>query len=68
MESNDSGKYASRKFMLATWVILAAAPMLYFKLITGQLYFDIVVYTLGIYLTGNVTQDVGTKIVDKLLK
>lgn len=68
MENNDSSKYASRKFMLATWVILAAAPMLYFKLVTGQLYFDIVVYTLGLYLTGNVAQDVGTKIVDKLLK
>lgn len=66
--SDESRVYASRKFLLAAWVVLTAIPLLYMKLITGELYFDIVVFTLGIYLTGNVAQDIGGKIVDKLLK
>lgn len=49
-------RYMSRKFMLATFVILAAVPLLVMGYLDKSGYITITGSTLGLYFTGNVVQ------------
>lgn len=48
--------YKSRKFILTLLVILLTAAGTWYGKLTGAVYENIVVYGLGIYVAGNVSQ------------
>ena len=48
----------SRKFLLAAATLLLASALVWFKHIEPLLWRDVVIATVGAYITGNVTQKV----------
>ena len=52
----DDNTYSSRKFILATGVILAAIPLLVLHYISPEVYLTLTGSTLGLYFTGNVAE------------
>lgn len=53
-------KFTSRKFILATFVILAAVPLLMLHFIDPTTYVTLTGSTPGLYFTGNVVQKFNT--------
>lgn len=47
-------RYASRKFILAAFVLLAALCLLVFKVIDQETWASLTTWVLGLYFTGNV--------------
>lgn len=55
-------RYYSRKFSLAAFVLLATLVLLLFGVITPELWERMSVYTLGLYMAGNVGDTVAEAI------
>lgn len=53
-----SDRFASRKFILSVATLLAASGLLWFGHLEALLWRDVVVATVGAYITGNVAQKV----------
>lgn len=54
----EDNKFSSRKFILATFVILVSIPLLYFKMIDQGTYLSLTGSALALYFTGNVAQKI----------
>lgn len=59
--SNFLQRASSRKFIAAMSVLAAATAALWFELITALIWRDVVLGTVGLYITGNVAQKAVTK-------
>jgi FtsH-binding integral membrane protein len=48
--------YSSRKFLLASAVLVAATVLVWFEKIDSSGYVSLVIGVIGVYIAGNVTQ------------
>ena len=60
MEVTDR-RYASRKFILAAFALLAGTSLLVARFITSDQWMTLMPMVLGLYFTANVTQKAVTK-------
>ncbi len=53
----ETSKFASRKFIISFLVLISYALLLVYKFIDPYIYQYLTIGTIGLYFTGNVTQD-----------
>lgn len=66
--TSDS-RFLSRKFQLAAYILVLAAPvLLYLELITADHWVDVTKWVFGLYCTGNVAAGAATAVAKQVVK
>lgn len=63
--NEDPIKYGSRKFILTSILMVSSIPLVVFDIISQQIFQNIELYSLVIYITGNVAQKFGLESLSK---